>query len=65
MAWVTSSLYSKIESDKNSVIGTVIRKGMTLVGDNAYVQSITMSVPFKGYVNDIQDSYTIKRIYML
>jgi hypothetical protein len=57
MAWVTSSLYSKIESDKNSVIGTVIRKGMTLVGDNAYVQSSTMSVPFKGYVNDIQDSY--------
>jgi hypothetical protein len=57
MAWVTSSLYSKIESTKNLLERAVIRKGFTLVGDNAYVQSAYMSVPFKGYVNDVQDSY--------
>jgi hypothetical protein len=52
MAWVTSELYSKIQS-KNSIIA----KGLTLVGDNAYVKSLSMAVPFKGNVTVLQDNY--------
>jgi hypothetical protein len=59
MAWVTSSLYSKIESTKNSVQTAVIRKRLTLVGDNACIQSAYMPVPFKGYVNLYQSQLRI------
>jgi hypothetical protein len=52
MAWVTSELYSKIQSAKS-----VIAKGLTLVGDNAYVKSMTMAVPFKGNVTSLQDNF--------
>jgi hypothetical protein len=52
MAWITSDLYSKIMNENS-----IIYKGLTLVGDNAYVKSMCMSVPFKGNITRLQDNY--------
>jgi hypothetical protein len=57
MAWVTSALYFKIESTKSAVHEAVIKAGYCIVGDNAYVKSSTMSVPFKGGITEAEDSY--------
>jgi hypothetical protein len=53
MAWVTSDLYADIENPLKRIILT----GFTLLGDNAYVKSSSMSVPFKGTVQEDKDSY--------
>ncbi len=45
MAWIMSDLYSMIMNENS-----VIYKGLTLIGDNAYVKSMFMAVPFKGNV---------------
>jgi hypothetical protein len=48
MAWVTSALHYKIESTKMCVHKAVVKAGYCIVGDNAYVKSSYMAVPFKG-----------------
>jgi hypothetical protein len=67
MTWVTSELYSKIQSVKS-----IIAKGLTLVGDSTYVNSMSMTLPFKGKITPLQDTYnfyqsqlriTIKRAF--
>jgi hypothetical protein len=58
MAWVTSGLYTKIESTQVLAVNAVIRIGYTILGDNAYVKSTYTSVPFKGVGNnDALDAY--------
>ena len=57
MAWVTSDLYAKIESTKDNGESSVIKKGYTIVGDNAYVKSTYMAIPFKGTRTHAQDAY--------
>jgi hypothetical protein len=57
MAWVTSALYSSIERSKHCVYNSVVKVGCCIVGDNAYVRSPYMSLPFKGGVTETQDSY--------
>ena len=56
MAWVTSCLCLEIESSLGSTLPK-IKKGFTLVGDNAYVKTEYMSVPVKGNKTEIEDSY--------
>jgi hypothetical protein len=56
MVWVTSELYTNIEKSKNTIT-SVFRKGFTLVGDNAYVKSSSMYMPFKGGITELEDSY--------
>ena len=51
MAWVTSDLYTKIESNGLNKLG------MTLLGDNAYVKSRNMTIPVKGAKTHVQDAY--------
>ena len=57
MAWVTSDLYAKIKSTKDNGESSVIKKGYTIVGDNAYVKSTYMAIPFKGTRTHAQDAY--------
>ena len=45
MAWTTYSLCKKL--DKETVLPRMLLKGMTLLGDNAYVKTKYMSIPFK------------------
>jgi hypothetical protein len=45
MARITSDLYSKIMNEDS-----IIYKGLTLIGDNVYVKSLHMAVPFKGNI---------------
>jgi hypothetical protein len=52
MAWITSDLYSKMMNENS-----IIYKGLTLLGDNAYVKSMYMTVPFKGNITRLQDNY--------
>ena len=53
MAWTTSDLF--LELDKNP--WDYIIRGMTLLGDSAYVISSFMSVPFKNNVTADKDAY--------
>jgi hypothetical protein len=64
MAWVMSELYANIEKSKNT-IASVIRKGFTLVGDNAYVKSSSVSMSFKGGVTELEDSYNFYQSQLL
>jgi hypothetical protein len=56
MAWVTSWLCLDIELCQDTELPR-IKKGFTLVGDNAYVKTQYMSVPIKGTKTDNEDSY--------
>jgi hypothetical protein len=52
MAWIASNWYSMIMNENS-----IIYKGLTLVGDNAYVSSMFMTVPLKGNITQLQDNY--------
>ena len=56
MAWVTSCLCLDIELSLNSVLPK-IKKGLTLIGDNAYVKTEYMAVPIKGVKTEVEDAY--------
>jgi hypothetical protein len=45
---------------KNSIIG----KGLTLIGDNAYVRSMYMAVLFKGNITQLQDQYNFYQSWL-
>jgi hypothetical protein len=57
MAWVTSNLCFDLEESLRAGRVPKIKKGYTLVGDNAYVKTEYMSVPIKGNKTEIEDSY--------
>jgi hypothetical protein len=50
-------LYFNIESTKAALHKAVIKAGYCIVGDNVYVKSSTMSVPYKGGITEAEDSY--------
>ena len=54
MAWITSSLYAALE---NNEVTKIILKGMTLLGDNAYIKKMFMAVPLKGVQSGYCDAY--------
>ena len=54
MAWVTSKLC--IDLEKNGTT-KILLKGMTLVGDNAYVKTKYMATPLKGMQHSYNDAY--------
>ena len=56
MAWVTSCLCLDIELSLTSVLPK-IKKGLTLIGDNAYVKTEYMAVPIKGVKTEVEDAY--------
>ena len=54
MAWVTSSLCQKLE---DNALTMILLKGMTIVGDNAYVKKLYMATPLKGQQSGHRDAY--------
>ena len=56
IAWVTSCLCLDIELSLSSVLPK-IKRGLTLIGDNAYVKTEYMAVPIKGAKTEVEDSY--------
>ena len=54
MAWCTSSLCHQME---NNHVTNILLEGMSLAGDNAYVKTMTMSVPLKGERQGYDDAY--------
>ena len=56
MAWVTSCLCQDIENSTNSLIPK-IKRGFTLIGDNAYVKAEYMAVPVKACKTEVEDGY--------
>ena len=56
MAWVTSCLCLEIEVGLTS-LNPKIKKGLTLVGDNAYVKTEYVAVPIKGAKTEVEDAY--------
>ena len=54
MAWTTSKLCFDLENNETS---NLLLKGMTLVGDNAYVKKLYMAIPLKGMQNGYNDAY--------
>ena len=56
MAWVTSAMCQEMELSLTSS-KPKLKKGLTLVGDNAYVKTKYMAVPIKGCKTEIEDSY--------
>lgn len=60
MVWVTSDLYNKVEKLLDTE-KPIISQGFTLVGDDAYVKSSYMTVPFNGNKTHEQDSYNFNQ----
>ena len=56
MAWVTSCMCQEIEHSLGSIMPK-IKKGFTLIGDNAYVKTEYMAVPIKACKTEVEDSY--------
>jgi hypothetical protein len=56
MAWVTCCLCHNIENSMSSHMPK-IKKGFTLIGDNAYVKLEYMAVPIKACKTEVEDAY--------
>jgi hypothetical protein len=56
LAWITSSMCQEIELSLTSRLPR-LKKGFTLVGDNAYVRTTYMAVPIKACKTEVEDSY--------
>jgi hypothetical protein len=56
MAWITSLLHHQIEEGLETGIRK-IKPGYCILGDNAYVKTSYMSIPFRGKVDEVCDAY--------
>jgi hypothetical protein len=54
MAWITSKLCMDLE---DNAVTNVLRAGMTLVGDNAFVKRLFMAIPLRGIRGGYEDAY--------
>ena len=54
MAWITSSLYAALE---NNEVTKIILKGMTLLGDNAYIKKLFMAILLQKVQSGYCDAY--------
>ena len=63
MAWVTSCMCQEIELSLGSIMPK-IKKGFTLIGDNAYVKTEYMAVPIKACKTEVEDSYNFCQLQL-
>lgn len=66
LAFTTSGSYHKLEGRSSVHPGeSFLKRGLTLYGDNAYVNSLYMCVPFKGAVAGPRDAYNFFQSQLL
>ena len=54
LAWTTSKVGSELKNDESNLI----KKGFVIVGDNAFVENMTMATPVPGLnISEVEDSY--------